>query len=684
MPLPSSRRQSNRPGRLKVLADFLWQELRPYPGRWRRTLKMTAAAVLAMLVGLAFRQTNVAYASLVAFLSVQEDWVKSAKIAISFPVIFLLGFGYSALVLNLFGSDPSVRFVAVALVTFVSLFLVQSATVGQPWILFGLLGESFLRSWDNGYPAESTVEGSLMTILTFASGGLAGVIISLLFPPRDAFEIFRGELARPFTLAANTLRRWSQDAGSPEDRKDIAARSLKGSAPLQEILEAAERIHPGLRQKHDELLGISSISVLLLDGLIGLEATRLEFQNQEAREAALVLAQECGKIAEAIEEHRPPPALEQRSRELMMHAPFLALSRTVALVQDVLTGAVTLPQRVEEHKNKTFFKPDAFTNVNYRNNAAKATAAALLCYAIIAGTDYPGISTAITTCFLTALSTVGQAQQKQSLRILGNILGALLGFSSLIWIIPSFSSVTGLSVLVAVGSIIAAWIFLSSARLSYAGLQFSLCFYLSVLGSDTIPTTLVPARDRVIGVLLGITTMWLIYDQIKPVWTADAARESLAHALESIAQVASIRLARNIPSEKTRQVSHERQRFGQNLANLLSMIDAQGYELNLTSAHQREKLPQLHHLTEQLQQLFSLQIFAVENELVGMEGSSADTGMKETILRLAGTIRDRTQPIRPAPFAGSGSIERDLLHQIELNLADMTQRVSSYGNGAEG
>jgi multidrug resistance protein MdtO len=57
--------------------------------------------------------------------------------------------------------------------------------------------------------------------------------------------------------------------------------------------------------------------------------------------------------------------------------------------------------------------------------------------------DWPDINTAITTCFLTALSTVGSSHQKQILRISGAIIGVMLGFGSQIFILPHLDSIAG-------------------------------------------------------------------------------------------------------------------------------------------------------------------------------------------------------------------------------------------------
>ena len=61
-----------------------------------------------------------------------------------------------------------------------------------------------------------------------------------------------------------------------------------------------------------------------------------------------------------------------------------------------------------------------------------------------------------------------------------------------------------------------------SPRLSYFGLQAALAFYLINLQEFAVRTSLSVARDRVVGVLVGLFMMWLVFDQL---WGTRAAVE---------------------------------------------------------------------------------------------------------------------------------------------------------------
>ena len=75
--------------------------------------------------------------------------------------------------------------------------------------------------------------------------------------------------------------------------------------------------------------------------------------------------------------------------------------------------------------------------------------------------------------------------------------------------------------LFAIVTVVAAWIATSSSRLSYAGVQIAFSFYLIQLSDFSIQTNLTVPRDRVLGVLLGVTMMWLVFERAFPRSAAD-------------------------------------------------------------------------------------------------------------------------------------------------------------------
>jgi hypothetical protein len=184
------------------------------------------------------------------------------------------------------------------------------------------------------------------------------------------------------------------------------------------------------------------------------------------------------------------------------------------------------------------FVPDALSNPDHIRFALKGCLAASLCYLIYTALDWAGISTAVITCVLTALTTIGASRQKQVLRIAGAIVGGFIfGMGAQIFILPYLDSIGGFTVLFVTVTILGAWFATSSPRLSYFGVQLALAFFVVNLQEFGIETSLTFPRDRVIGILLGLFMMWLVFDQL---WGTPAVVEmknvfiSLLHSLAKL------------------------------------------------------------------------------------------------------------------------------------------------------
>ena len=162
-------------------------------------------------------------------------------------------------------------------------------------------------------------------------------------------------------------------------------------------------------------------------------------------------------------------------------------------------------------------------------------------------------------CVLTALTTIGASRQNQVLRFTGVLAGGAAGVAGQVFVLPGVDSITGFTLLFVVVTIVAAWIATSSPRLLYFGIQMGLTYCFLNLQEFRIPVSLVPARDRVLGTLLGLVMMWLVFDQL---WTAPTVVEMrkvfislfrlLAHlAREPVSDVPSVAIERSYSLRET-------------------------------------------------------------------------------------------------------------------------------------
>ena len=224
------------------------------------------------------------------------------------------------------------------------------------------------------------------------------------------------------------------------------------------------------------------------------------------------------------------------------------------------------------------FARDALSNSDHIKFGLKGCLAASLCYIIYTSLAWPGISTAVVTCILTALTTIGSSRQKQVLRVSGAIVGGVVvGIGAQVFILPYLDSIGGFTLLFIAVTIVAAWFATSSPRLSYFGVQLALAFFVINLQEFKMQTSLTVARDRVIGILLGLFMMWLVFDQLWSASAVEAMKKSFITNLRLLGQLFSVPPSKDI-RVVTEQTSSLREQINTNLDKLKVLGDAVLFE----------------------------------------------------------------------------------------------------------
>jgi multidrug resistance protein MdtO len=176
-----------------------------------------------------------------------------------------------------------------------------------------------------------------------------------------------------------------------------------------------------------------------------------------------------------------------------------------------------LPAPAPEKAKGGFFLPDAFTNPEHVHYALRTTVAAMLCYITFTLLDWPGIHTCLITCYIVSLGTTGETVEKLTLRILGCLLGAAAGIAAIVFLIPNFTSIGALMVIVFVAALVSGWVAAGSPRIAYAGFQIAFAFFLCAIQGSAPAFDMTVARDRVIGILFGNLVVYLLFSNLWPV-----------------------------------------------------------------------------------------------------------------------------------------------------------------------
>ena len=502
------------PRPLVWLREFLRDELSPYPGRVGIAARMVLASTVIMIVFMTFRIPFGQYAALYGLIISREDpqatinAVKTNIIAFAFSAAFVL---VSALV---FAGDPMLRLLWVMMALFAVFFALSAMTNYTAAARFGWMVVIMIPIWDEHTATEDKVTATLWTVgaLMFASLVTAAIELTFeaLHPSRDLLRSLDERLSR----VEEVLSCYAE--GCPVDPKTtdhLTRLVMLGTSRLRRLLKRS-----AASMSYGEKMGAV---VALVGRVVDVTANLMHLSpqfSQDDRKRIRTLTGNIAIIRGELRAERVPAPIRSADR-LGSALPLLGeLEKTVSMIPEVFTGAHAVsayaPLPPGHAPPARLFAPDALTNPEHIKFALKGCLAASLCYLIYMSLDWRGISTAVTTCFLTALSTIGSSHQKQVLRITGALAGGALGMLAQIFILPSVDSIAGFTLLFLVVSFTAAWFISSGPRLSYFGVQLAYAYFIVNLSDFKIQTSLTPARDRVIGILLGLAIMWLVFDRL--------------------------------------------------------------------------------------------------------------------------------------------------------------------------
>ena len=512
---------------LSWLGEFLKEELAPYPGRAALVARMVIAATLAMLICMVFRIPYAFQAPIYALFVSRESSQAALKSAGS--ILLLTGMGGAYLLTSAWFviSIPTLHLLWVVASFFLGFYAISALNNFAVSSNFAIMICIGVPLWDRHVSAETNVEDTLWLCLGAATGVVITVAVEMLFsqikPGEDIVEGVAERLAAVQRLLVCLAEHRPADRHA---QADVARLTVVGMSALRRALRRSAYA-PSYAEKMGAVIAFTGKLVDLTASLT-LPTELPERNRQGIRRLAENVAGIRADLLAGGTSYYLDESLSALGNAAQTIPVLREMEKTVRLIKEVLVGSESLsvPGRhpPSDDPLPTFLVRDAFANIEHVEFALKGCLTTSLCYFIYSGADWPGISTAVTTCFLTALSTIGSSRQKQLLRICGAVVGGFLfGMGSQIFILPYVDSIAGFAILFILVTALASWVMTSSARLSYAGVQIAIAFCLIHLNSFAIDPSLSIARDRVVGILLGLVMMWFVFDQL---WGAPAVAET--------------------------------------------------------------------------------------------------------------------------------------------------------------
>jgi len=235
----------------------------------------------------------------------------------------------------------------------------------------------------------------------------------------------------------------------------------------------------------------------------------------------------------------------------------------------------------EPPKTTSLLVPDAFSNPEYVRFAVRGGLACLICDFILVGFNYPGIYTSVITCFVVSLSTIGASMQKGVLRFSGAAVGGIMGIFALMYILPHVETLGGFWVVFATGTAVAAWVNFGSPRVSYGGYQVGLAFYKILLQGWGPVTALTVARDRIVGVALGLLVFGVLERVLWPVSASERRERRFVDVLRSLAALARLGSRDRAQTGPDRELDDQRHQVAHALGETQRLLDESKFELGV-------------------------------------------------------------------------------------------------------
>jgi len=563
-----------------ALVDFLRRELAPTPGRGSATFRLTLACVIATIPILTHRIPHALVVMIVMYLVTQEDTAATLVGSVLGAIGVTVGLGAALLVWMVALDIAWLRIVCFVGFLFVGLFLKRVLVIGALGSAIGVPASLAMILPDVGpLPPESLVEFLLWLWLCVTLGLAVNLGVQLLLAHGEPLTLLQRELDTRLRLVENALREVSgaRNVAPAPSAMSLDAFATAGMTRPLALLKTALLTNARARQRHEAL----ATAITLVDRLVtDASALRLLVSSTPSApvtESFVRVADACARTRQALERERsqteaPAPSIPA-DLSAAAPRPLVDMERTLEQLSIVTRIESTNPTTKEPGRH--LLLPDATTNPEYVQFAIKGALAALICYVLFVGFDYPGIYTSVITCFVVSLSTIGSSNQKGVLRFGGAAVGGVMGLVALVYAFPNVDGLGGFWLVFATGTAVAAWINFGSPRISYGGYQTGLAFYKAILQDLGPAVSATVVRDRLIGVAFGLTVFGLVEHLLWPVRAADRMHARLADVFRALAALARVA---SRPLDDQGDVDARRRLISQQVTDVQGFIESSKFE----------------------------------------------------------------------------------------------------------
>ncbi|SFG78489.1 multidrug resistance protein MdtO [Duganella sp. CF458] len=518
---------------MESLTARIRNELAPFPGRMDAVWRLLASCTVVIVCSMALQVPSLSLSLIMVFFTAQENTVLTRMSGMVLIIGSILSVLASILLLKFFIDAPMLRILGAALVAFCGMYFMRASRFGGIGFLVALIvvyGQSMADIYND---PEVMTRALLWVGVATTYPIVVTMIIQRLFRPalpvkllveeygRQLDEVEHQLDARIAGVAAPAFHSGRVGRGVLALQRQLAFASLGGKERTAARAAAVSRLHAAAAQ---------------LARLAPFELSKEERRQMMAiREACKSLRVCLGhdtafKLADVVPQCPAPLAhgaiLREMARALCAAA---EVDADAAATSDVATAAQPLAPAAATGN------PLRIVHLKF---AFKAVLAAISTYIIYTGLQWPGIHTAMQTCIILALPSLGATTHKGITRLLGCCLGSLAALVATVFIVPHLDSIVGLLAMSLPIIALGAWIAVGSPRFNYIGVQMMFAFALAQLGSFGPVTDVTEIRDRLVGILLGLAVSITVYTLLWPERGGQALKSALSQLRKAVAACA--------------------------------------------------------------------------------------------------------------------------------------------------
>jgi multidrug resistance protein MdtO len=599
------------------LLSLIQAELAPFPSRMSGSLRDTLGITIALVFAMTWRVPGISLALALLFLLQRERPGLTLRSSLHILGGAALALCTSLLWVQLTDGSEVARFLGVVGGIFIAAFCMAGTSLPLLFTIFGFYWFVDLSAWDAHRLSGAIVTASLYNLASLSIVMFTAVGVEWIFGTKHPADELNLEMDRRL----RTLSQFFEVMAEEESPVRTATlRLLRKSlvdfahAGNQRMSELYNRVRDASADRLKVPTG-THYRIGLLNRVVEASAL-LGFEHHATfadRSYFLALAKLC-RNPQRKSISLPSLATANTSSRLQdIHSELEQYFAGDGYSEEILDQPIKTP--IRSTRLVGVFLPGAFRNRDVVLYALKLTLAATLCYMLYSAVAWPGILTCVVTVLFTGLSSTGAMKQKQLYRISGAAVGGVLGIATVSLLFPSMDSITSLVLVVGTVSFLSAWV-LRSPNMGYVGVQIGFAFFLTTLPGFSAATLIAPARDRVIGIGIGILVSWLVFDQIWPVRTSTALGQTLQRIRQAAIELQRSTAEHNVAKASQTQ-SHLRIAVSMELANMQALNAAAFFDFGRDRKRELVRSRGLVRQIEAAAAEFYAEVMTIKNNSVG-------------------------------------------------------------------